>query len=85
MFEIYLLFFQPELVPDNFPHLFARHQPMAILFVDSKDVETKDAALASFSSLATSDLFPATIFCWMDAYVFFLLFVIKKCSLVQSI
>ncbi|KAK3773562.1 hypothetical protein RRG08_022272 [Elysia crispata] len=61
--------FVPELVPDNFPHLFARHQPMAILFVDSKDVETKDAALASFSSLATSDLFPATIFCWMDAHV----------------
>ncbi|RUS74715.1 hypothetical protein EGW08_017524 [Elysia chlorotica] len=61
--------FVPELGPENFPHLYARHQPMAVLFLDGSDVETKDAVLASFSSISTSDQFPATVFCWMDAQV----------------
>lgn len=59
----------PELDQENFPHLFARQQPMTILFVDSSDEKTKEIALASFSSLATLDQFPPSVFCWMDAQV----------------
>ncbi|GFS10540.1 thioredoxin domain-containing protein 16 [Elysia marginata] len=61
--------FVPELDEKNFPHLYARHQPMTILFVDGSDVKTKEAALASFTSLAMSNQFSATVLCWMDAQV----------------
>ncbi|GFO21491.1 thioredoxin domain-containing protein 16 [Plakobranchus ocellatus] len=59
----------PELTLDNFPHLFARNQPMVILFVDSTDPETKTEALTTFSTVAMSGHFSDFVFCWMDAKV----------------
>ena len=57
---------------------------MAILFVDSSHMETKEVSLASFSALAVSARFPPSTFCWMDAYVGFVLFSSIKILAYQS-